>query len=492
MRDKAEMTDTNSPRDIPPKTYWTIFAVLMAAAAFVRLPGIYNDFWLDEIWNYAISRNPNSALDILRIHIDANHILNTLWMYWLGDLLWWPAYRIPSLLAGIGSVALAGFISSKDGNWESLTAVFLAGASHILILYSSEARGYALVIFFALAAFFCMERYLESGSLRAQMLMSLCVSLGFLAHLVFFHCYISLAVWSLYHWRRRQSSWLSAARCWAQCHAFAGLFLAWLYWGRIRHMTHADAPRTPAPDLLRQTIAAVWGAPATQAWALLLGLAVLLVTLDELRRLHKKGSDTWVFYGIMILISPMLFIVINPVGFLFPRYFLINISVFLLLLGGFLVHRLLRGARIGKILFAAVLAVFAWGNGGKTSTFYKFGRGQYLATVKLMAAETSGDTITVGSENEFAWKMTLRFYGRYLPPDKRIVYYPRGSWTAGNPQWAIVDEYSSRLVPSGELTASNGSHYLFRKEFLYSDHAGSNWFLYRLNESGAPERPHPG
>jgi hypothetical protein len=182
----------------------------------------------------------------------------------------------------------------------------------------------------------------------------------------------------------------------------------------------------------------------------------------------------------MILLSPALLVAFNPAGFLFPRYFLINISFFLLLLSRFLVHRLLRRGRIGILLFVAFLSSYAWGNGRKTLTFYKYGRGQYLAAVKLMAEETPGDIITVGSEHEFANKMILRFYGRYLPPNKHIVYCSGRDWTAKEPQWAIVHKLSHDYVPPVELTARNGNHYIFRKDFLYSDYAGWNWFLYRL------------
>ena len=52
-------------------------------------------------------------------------------------------YRIPAVLAGVGTVVMAGWISSRRGRLEALSAMLLVAASYPLIHYSSEARGYA-------------------------------------------------------------------------------------------------------------------------------------------------------------------------------------------------------------------------------------------------------------------------------------------------------------------------------------------------------------
>ena len=42
----------------------------------------------------------------------------------------------------------------------------LFGSSYVMILYSSEARGYALAAFSALAAFYLLDRYHETSAGR--------------------------------------------------------------------------------------------------------------------------------------------------------------------------------------------------------------------------------------------------------------------------------------------------------------------------------------
>ena len=44
---------------------------------------------------------------LTRCHSDNNHPLNSLCLYVLGEQRHWFAYRVPSLLAGVGTVALA-------------------------------------------------------------------------------------------------------------------------------------------------------------------------------------------------------------------------------------------------------------------------------------------------------------------------------------------------------------------------------------------------
>lgn len=361
-----------------------------------------------------------------------------------------------------------------------MTAAFLVGASHLLILYSSEARGYSLLVFFPLATYYSMRLYLKTHLLRHQLLLSVCGILGFLSQLIFLQFYAALAAWSFIRlYRRRSGPKPKVLLKWAQCHWIVGIFLVLFYYVYVRRMTYVTVPPISAWNLLIETVVAIYGAPQNPGWFALCSAFSLVVIMDGLRRSWKTDPKETVFYALIVLVFSILLIVSNPTGFLFPRYFLINIVFFLMLLSRFLVRALDRGA-YGKVIFSIALLSYACANGRKTVSFYRLDRGHYLAALEYLADRNPGGVISVGCSPDFSYKMMLRFYGRYLPPNKRILYYSGPDWTKTAPEWAITHDPDIHSVPPSELTANNGNRYLFRKEFRYSEYSGTNWFVYQL------------
>ena len=60
---------------------------LLALALALRVPGLFTDLWLDEIWTLDIVRRMDSAFDVFRtVRHSNNHHFNTLIRYWIGDL----------------------------------------------------------------------------------------------------------------------------------------------------------------------------------------------------------------------------------------------------------------------------------------------------------------------------------------------------------------------------------------------------------------------
>src|SRR3954471_3064953 len=144
-----------------------LILLIIVPASLLRVAGIIDDFWLDEIWSHNIAKQIHTPADVLlspAARIDNNHPLNTLLIWLLGEHSNWWIYRMPALLAGVGSVMLATMIALRRGRFEAIVATALVGFSYPLIFYSSEARGYSLVVFFALLAFDAAERFLDRQS----------------------------------------------------------------------------------------------------------------------------------------------------------------------------------------------------------------------------------------------------------------------------------------------------------------------------------------
>ena len=127
-----------------------VFATIVVFAAAFRLPGLFTDFWLDEIWTLSRTNLLNSPVEIFTEFLSSNNNhLNTLIFYLLGEQKQWMLYRLHSLAAGIGTVIIAWLIAYQKGRLEAIIASLLTAGSYLMIHYSSEARGYAMVIFFS-------------------------------------------------------------------------------------------------------------------------------------------------------------------------------------------------------------------------------------------------------------------------------------------------------------------------------------------------------
>ncbi len=224
-----------------------VATIVIAAAA--RILGAINDLWLDEILAIRTACSvPSVAKIFTGLHSELNHHLYTLYLYLLPPDTNPFDCRIPSLMAGVGTVVLAGLIGRRRSRACGLIALVLFGSSYVMVLYSSEARGYALAVFFALAAFHLLDRHLETSgwplaagcprshaprgnavvptlrvaradaerreangshaergnqnSVTLAAAFSLCSILGFLSQLTFVSFYFATLVWSLYRLRR--------------------------------------------------------------------------------------------------------------------------------------------------------------------------------------------------------------------------------------------------------------------------------------------------
>ena len=75
----------------------------------------------------------------------------------------------------------------------------LSGLSYPMILYSSEARGYAPVMFSAVFAYYMFQRCLERCTALKLILFWTAMALGILSHFSFIMVCLALGLWSLAH-----------------------------------------------------------------------------------------------------------------------------------------------------------------------------------------------------------------------------------------------------------------------------------------------------
>ena len=464
--------------------YLTAGCVVLGAA--LRLLATRTDFWLDEIWSWKIAtrviHSPLQALTRPEAQSDNNHPLNTVFMYLIGPDAPFPVYRLLAVISGIGAIVLAARIMGRHSRVSGVVAAMLLAFSYPLIVYSSEARGYAPMVFFALLAFDTMDRYLQRPRLPLAALFGVACVLGLLAHLTFLQCYLSLAIYSVFTLRRYRRPARQIAVDVLRLHAIPLLSIMALYLIFMRHLTIGGGNTVPLSTTIASVLSLLIGGPEGAKSTALIAASAIAAVLGLFAR---RRSEWFIFFLIAVIGAPVLFVVLQLYFLganetIFPRYFLAPFTFALLLLSVGLAELLknpgwLRGAG------AAVLSAMLIGNAYSIGRFLIDGRGHYSQAVRYMAEQSPGPviTITTDTENEFRTRMLLEFYARSLPPGKRFGFNQPMSGAIAAPQWIIINtQESNPWMP--EIRATESIVYSFDRQFPYFGLSGWSWQLYRL------------
>ncbi len=407
-----------------------VLTIVLLGAAF-RLGPLFHDLWLDEVWSVLNVRDHvETPLTILtRLHTDNNHPLNSFWIFLLGDSIAWPLYRLPAYVAGVLSIPLSGLVMKRFGTRHAVFTMILVACSYPLIVYSTEARGYGLMLLFLLLALECIGRHLETGSQTASVFFWAFAILGFLSHLTFSQGYAAIFVYSIYELRKRGCDFSQVTRELLNCHGVPCLFLAGLYFMFIRHIQIAGAEPNSLGSALGEMIAMMLGVPELGLLRTLAVVLFLVLLFEGIHRLKRKDPGwQWLFCFGMVFFPLVLAFVTDyssstPLP-LFPRYFLTSLLLALMLFG-FLFGELSRGGRRERLVGGLLLGMILAGNLVQAARFTWVGRGQYAKAVSVLAETSSPGTIHIGASSDFRTRILLEFYSRCLPRERRIQYHPR-------------------------------------------------------------------
>ena len=452
---------------------WLWTAAILLVAVALRIPGMFCDFWGDEIWSWQIAGQLHGITDVLLSPIarsDNSHPLNTLWLYFLGghSSVW--LYRLPAMLAGVGTVAVGMHCMFRRGQVAGISAGVLTAISFPLVFYSSEARGYSLAVFFAVLAFDALDAVLTGGAGWWTWVFTLACVLGFLSHLTFLHVYAASIAWSVYQLRGRWRPLLTL-------HAAPLVFLGIYSLVFILPMVIVGAPPTNPRVVCEEVCSLTLGGPTGDTIGCLAAavLAVLLFLTTIILLKEKCGS--WLFYIVVFLISPTL-ATIHELTMsthrqpLMVRYFLVCVPFILLPLGPF-VQALLQRRRFfpTAVVIVATFAFFI-GNAIHLGRFWPKGRGNPFGALAHIAGVTRGP-IEITSDNLPPTRMLLSFYSPRLSP-------PRDVQLRDEPvEWLIVN----RLTPDAHhAVLFRGVRYVLDSVYPSGELSGWTWIVYRRAE----------
>ena len=420
-----------------------IWIALLGVAAALRAIGLGTDFWLDEIWSWALARSVSSWPDIFTsLHQDNNNYLNTAWMFVCGDTPHWWIYRLPAFTASLLTVggvfaltrqlllgrdetppagtAVAGDLSAPDTVVREnsvrhqplfmqapLWAMGLLSICAYAAVYGSEARGYAPA---ACAGVFCLwliQRVVHSPDWRAACAFGVIATVGFLFHLTFLTVYLPALLWStgmIWHTsttdlRQRSRSrprvslsgrWsirISDIGLWLCCHLLPIGSVALLWWIDLQYAQVGGGPELNRWLTMIETLS--WPAGVMDPLEVQLAAGLLVVTMLAAGLMHLWVIDrsAVVLCGLLLVSAPLILFGLAPSGLVYPRHFFVAwMAVFPLL--GIGIAGSLASRHVLRLAAMILLVVWPIANGWEMLRFATAGRGGYGRAVQELAAES--------------------------------------------------------------------------------------------------------
>jgi len=469
----------NPPPEVSTRRAWEIAAwlVVMLLGGIVRVLAARDDLWLDEVWTFGpdVLGKVRAVPDLFtKVHHENNHYLNTLLAWSVGPARPALVYRMPSILAGVASIGLSALIARRAGQFAGLAAALLTASSYLMVHYASEARGYALAVFFGLSFWETLNRLREGGHWVWLLLAGLSGMIGILAHPLTI-CVVAaslaanlLALEPLPGGTRLKLLLVHAAP--------AMVFLV-LYMADLRNAERPGGPVDALPGVLAQTLSLALGGGMAGAWAWATAAGALLLHAACLLQLRRGDRLTARFCALAAWVIPLLVVLVEGRAEVYPRYFLVGVAILLVNLAQ-AAQRVWQSGRSGRRLCLGLLALYVLANGLHVARLVDDGRGRFEQVVAHILAHSDESTILVGGDHDFRLATMLNFAGRRLPPGRRIRYVAKGRWPAGGPAWLIT--HSFEPAPAApRVIESGGLKYNLQGVYRYAGLSGWSSALYR-------------
>ncbi|MGI9431780.1 MAG: hypothetical protein ACR2PQ_06190 [Myxococcota bacterium] len=459
-----------------------ILGTILVLGVLLRVPGSFTPLWLDEIWSLVRVHELGSASAVFtEFPHSNNHHLLSLWFLLVGEDQAFVWYRLPSLLAGCGSIWLAWRAGLRGGVTEGWLAAFLTATSYPLVHYASEGRGYAAAAFFGLGAFLATRQFVTDRRTAGAVLLAACSALGLFSQALFLFVLAGCGAWLLLAVAERRDSPREAAAFLARGFALPVLLCLTFYLVHLRDMTLGAGEPTGPFAAAFFAAALAGGASQADPLALLAALGFVGMLALSLTLLANRRPGEALFHLVAIALAPALLLAATRPDTVPTRWFLIGIALAQLPIA----HALARGltrrgfARVAAIAFLSTLVT---AHMLQTARFFRDGRGGYPEAVRYLAEHTRGTDITVGSDHDFRNRLTLRYHARSLPEGRELHYVPQPKLADGWPEWMIGHAYGPPADPLRAIDDPKGRRYVLVDQWPASTLSGLQWFLYQRTD----------
>ncbi len=465
-----------------------VLVFLVGLGVLARILASSSELWLDELWTLYATKALGSAAEVFtKYRSSNNHHLYSLYYYLIGDEGSWFLYRLPALLAGALTIPLVWLAASPAGRLGAAVATTLTATSYVMIHFASEARGYSLVVFFAVATLYTGRRYLQGLRWTWAILLWLCACLGFLSHIMYSLAFAGACVWLPIRLLVTQRRLLDALLRSLQVLGVPMAFFVWFYLAVIRHLEVGGGPPFTWAAILTKTLSYAGGGPASGPFATVVALVTAAVSLHAVRRLRlqKECAGEWLFFGTTAFVAPAVTLVLQQPQVMFVRYFVISIGLCYIAAGHWAASLFRQGPK-QRLALGVALLLFVIGNGVHVASLLRYGRGAYVEGMDFMAASTPGDIVTYTTDHRDRNGLVIDYYKRFVTPKKRFGYVVSYSATDHPPTWWVLHRIGEPTDIHERIRDRYGNTYVLQKHLPYSDMSGWHWFLYRLVSPGGP------
>jgi hypothetical protein len=452
--------------------YSSYVVVIMALVGVIfRLRSYGQDLWLDEVWSILdVNKSTDFFSAVTRLS-DNNHPLHSAYLYLIGGRASSLVVRLPALLFGFGALVAVSFYRDI---WPKKAATLLfcfASCSYLFVLYCTEARGYAGLLFGMMSAQFFLERLLRSEPKRRHLFGFCCaMGIGLLSHGSFLFYAAAVCLWlltvqlsnrSLLHYKA-----LSFASIIFLCLAATAYFYFY------RRLPQGTGILVSKLETVLNALTLTFGLPplsaANPAWGTvsLLGALVVLASIPYLLWLVRRAKDPrWILCGLLVICYPALVLVVLEPRVLFVRYFLVSVVGYYWLLALGLAY----SRRSHSVM---VVGLFLFANGYLLARLWVYDRGQSFSALEHIETSQDNDK-TLGSDQDFRAKMLLQ-YRDLVHSNNSIRYVSKDE----SPHWYLKHSVDVFAVPEAEIEV-NSIRYTLDRSYVHTAESGWTWFLYR-------------
>ena len=456
-----------------------IWIALLVAGLAMRLLSAAGQLWLDEIWSLHLARQMNSPLEIFSLKYDNNHILNTLFLYFVPERHSFIQIRSLSLIAGAFIIPLLAASALEKSRLEKLSAMTLGAFSFSLILYSSEARGYAPAALFALLCFYLIRKLRSSGSNRILVFFWVSVFLGFLSHLTFAYVFFAIVLWEA-AWRLGNArTMFKAIRKLLKIFLIPLIFFTVFYLFFVKDITLGGGNNITPMGMVADFLAVAAGGGKSGALRVPAQTASVLILAAGLIRMRQKNSKIIFFFAGALFVFPALAAFLGSVTDFHFRYLFVCLP-FAYLLAANLLTAVFKFNKTGKVVYVLAMGAFALANMNLAADLIKTGRGSYREAMQCIGENTAGKTMTIGGDHDFRNQVVLWYYSRWMPRGKNLLYIEHKDLDKSPPQWLLKIIYEQDPEPPKILKRISGPEYGLVKIFPYSGYSGWAWGLYEI------------
>jgi hypothetical protein len=425
-------------------------AGLTVLGLLLRLACAHGDLWLDEIWSLRNLQHLKSAGDILwRLPNDNNHVLNSLWLWFVGPDAPSVLIRLESIVVGTLTVPVAAKFCGRNGAAAALTGAALAAGGAIFVQYGSEARGYAGLLLMIFVAAEALENILDNPTPRSRLGFCGAVAIGALFHLTMLPATATLIVAALLRLAYRGRPLREIA--------IAGLDLGLLgLLGAIPALGLLAASVVNA-HLLREGALTPFNLPAlghslTTLYAATLGLpydlpawlALLLCVGLTIAAAVFMASERVILPLTYLLLPPLIATLVQAPNVQYARFFLVGV-LGLVTLASDVVAKLWDQRRVSGVILLGVL--LALGNAIHVQELFAFGRGDIRPLVARM--EARGPSRYATNMPVEVW-VSLSFYD---PRGMLREVLPQ-EWCSRPPDWFVLSDQPAAEAPMVTLGPS--------------------------------------